>query len=117
MQEQLQWPVIPITIRGACELFPLKAFFNQSGWVRGDLTCPGVDSCVQCVSAGAGGGWGVVGVIVSLLLFGRCLLFVWQAAKSSSLPYHVCRGLARLGVLGDELWWMTVPLSLSHARR
>lgn len=33
MQEQLQWPVIPVTIRGAYELFPLKSYSNQCGKV------------------------------------------------------------------------------------
>eukprot|EP00904_Undaria_pinnatifida_P004876 jgi/Undpi1/1518/HiC_scaffold_11.g04908.m1 len=33
MQEQLQWPVVPVTIRGACELFPLKSYFNECGKV------------------------------------------------------------------------------------
>ncbi|CAB1118798.1 unnamed protein product [Ectocarpus sp. CCAP 1310/34] len=31
MQEQLQWPVIPVTIHGAYELFPLKWNVNQCG--------------------------------------------------------------------------------------
>lgn len=34
MQEQLHWPVIPVTIRGAYELFPLKWNVNQCGKVR-----------------------------------------------------------------------------------
>lgn len=34
MQEQLQWPVIPVTIRGAYELFPLASYYNQCGRVR-----------------------------------------------------------------------------------
>ncbi|CAM9773780.1 unnamed protein product, partial [Ectocarpus sp. 6 AP-2014] len=33
MQEQLQWPVIPVTIHGAYELFPLKWNVNQCGKV------------------------------------------------------------------------------------
>lgn len=37
MQEQLQWPVVPVTIRGAYELFPLKSYFNDCGKV----TCRG----------------------------------------------------------------------------
>lgn len=34
MQEQLGWPVIPVTIRGAYELFPLKWNVNECGRVR-----------------------------------------------------------------------------------
>lgn len=34
MQEQLGWPVIPVTIRGGYELFPLKWNVNQCGKVR-----------------------------------------------------------------------------------
>lgn len=33
MQEQLQWPVIPVTIRGAYELFPNRSYYNQCGKV------------------------------------------------------------------------------------
>lgn len=33
MQEQLQWPVIPVTIHGAYELFPLTWNVNQCGKV------------------------------------------------------------------------------------
>ena len=33
MQEQLQWPVIPVTIHGAYELFPIKTYFNECGRV------------------------------------------------------------------------------------
>ena len=44
MQEQLQWPVVPVTIRGACELFPLKSYFNECGKVTELSQYPGVSS-------------------------------------------------------------------------
>lgn len=54
MQEQLQWPVIPVTIRGAYELFPLKWFFNQCGKVSNTRSSQSIfmtDNCLKTASA------------------------------------------------------------------